>query len=99
MAKFSLTRKAIEDLSEIWDYTFQTWSESQADKYYKLLIGTCHEISRNPEKGRNYNEISDGLLGIRIGKHIIFYSRIGNKEIEVIRILHERMDLRNRLLD
>jgi toxin ParE1/3/4 len=38
MAKFKLTNKAVKDLSEIWNYTFDTWSESQADKYYKLIL-------------------------------------------------------------
>ena len=38
MAKFKLTNKAVEDLSKIWDYTFEVWSETQADKYYESLI-------------------------------------------------------------
>jgi toxin ParE1/3/4 len=29
-------QKAIDDLSEIWDYTFHNWSETQADKYYEM---------------------------------------------------------------
>lgn len=34
MCNYFLTKKAIEDLSKIWDYIFEVWSESQADKYY-----------------------------------------------------------------
>jgi hypothetical protein len=45
MAKYFLTNKAVEDLSNIWDYTYEVWSESQAGKYYKLFIGFCKEIS------------------------------------------------------
>lgn len=48
MAKFKLTNKAVEDLSKIWDYTFETWSENQADKYYEMLISNCQEIADNP---------------------------------------------------
>jgi toxin ParE1/3/4 len=33
MAAYKLTNKAVEDLSEIWDYTFEVRSEKQADKY------------------------------------------------------------------
>lgn len=33
MASYVLTNKAVEDLSSIWEYTFDTWSERQADKY------------------------------------------------------------------
>jgi len=27
MSEFKLTNKAVEDLSKIWDYTFEVWSE------------------------------------------------------------------------
>ncbi len=41
MAKFKLTNNAVKDLSDIWNYTFDAWSESQADKYYKLILDAC----------------------------------------------------------
>ena len=41
MANYFFSKKAVEDLSEIWNYTYDAWSESQADKYYNLLIGFC----------------------------------------------------------
>ncbi len=44
MAKYKLTNKAVEDLSKIWDYTFEVWSEQQADKYYDGLIIILPEI-------------------------------------------------------
>jgi toxin ParE1/3/4 len=97
MAKYFLTHKAVDDLSKIWEYTYEAWSENQADKYYQLLIETCREISKSPDIGENYSEISDDLLGLRVGKHVVFYRKIKTKEIEVLRILHERMDLKNRI--
>ena len=47
MAKYKLTNKAVADLSKIWEYTFEVWSEKQADKYYDGLISNCEEISEN----------------------------------------------------
>lgn len=94
MAKYVLTNKAVVDLSIIWEYTYKVWSESQADKYYELLINTFKEISKTPNIGKGYNEIRDNLLGFRVGKHIIFYREIKPKEIEILRILHERMDIK-----
>jgi toxin ParE1/3/4 len=32
MAKVILRQKAIDDLNNIWDYTFEKWSEKQANK-------------------------------------------------------------------
>lgn len=97
MAKFLLTNKAVEDLSNIWEYTNETWSELQADKYYRLLIDTCQEIANSPQIGKFYKEIENDIFGFRVGRHIIFYRTMQPKEIEVLRILHERMDLKNKL--
>lgn len=38
MAKYKLTNEAVEDLTKIWDYTFEKWSEKQADTYYSLFL-------------------------------------------------------------
>jgi toxin ParE1/3/4 len=99
MAKVILRQKAIDDLNDIWDYTFDQWSEKQADKYYSSLKFACKEIGENPDLGREYTEIKRNLLGFKSGKHIIFYHIISEEEIEVIRILHERVDLKNRLTE
>ena len=97
MAKYYLTNKAVEDLTQIWDYTFETWSEKQADKYYNLLIDSCKEIAVNPKIGKNYEGVIKDLYGLRTMKHIVFYRIINPGKIEITRILHERMDLKNKL--
>ena len=97
MAKYFLTHKAVEDLSKIWEYTYEVWSESQADKYYELLIDSFQEIAKNPEIGKNYDEIDSTILGLRVGKHIVFYRVAKSDDIEILRILHQRMDLKNRI--
>ncbi len=99
MAKVILRQEAIDDLNDIWDYTFEQWSGNQADKYYATLKFACEKIGENPNLGKEYTEIRKNLLGLKSGKHIIFYHLISEDEIEVIRILHERMDLKNRLTD
>jgi toxin ParE1/3/4 len=97
MAKVILRQEAIDDLNNIWEYTFEKWSENQADKYYAMLKLACKEIGNNPEIGKQYNKITKNLLGLHSGRHIIFYQLVDEEEIEIIRILHERMHLKNRL--
>jgi len=97
MAKYILTNKAVKDLTNIWNYTFDNWSEIQADKYYKMLIKNCQIIAENPYTGKNYEAILTGLRGHKIGRHIIFYSIENENKILIIRILHENMDLKNRI--
>ena len=97
MASYILTNKAVEDLSMIWNYTFEIWSESQADKYYSMLLGSCQELADNKVSGKHYPEINKEIFGFRVGQHIIFYRLVRNNKTEVIRILHNRMDLKNRI--
>jgi len=97
MAKYRFTNKAVQDLEDIWSYTVKTWSERQADLYYAMLINFCQSIADNTVFGKRYDEIAKDLYGFRANKHIIFYGVISQNEIEVIRILHDRMDLKNRI--
>ncbi|MCW5911457.1 MAG: type II toxin-antitoxin system RelE/ParE family toxin [Cyclobacteriaceae bacterium] len=97
MAKYRFTNKAIDDLSRIWNYTFENWSENQADKYYRQLLAFCKEAAASPRLGKSYEVISESLFGMKANHHIIFYRIIADQEIEIVRILHERMDLKNRL--
>jgi toxin ParE1/3/4 len=99
MAKFFFTNKAVEDISGIWYYTYESWSEKQADKYYQLILVTCKKISENPELGKNYEAVLPGIRGFRVGKHIIFYREIKSGQTEILRILHERMDISMRLVE
>ena len=97
MAKYELTQKATKDLGKIWNYTVDTWSENQADKYYHMLLDSCQKIADGKVKGKQYEGIYPGLLGIKTGKHIIFYRQMAKDHVEIARILHERMDLKRRI--
>jgi toxin ParE1/3/4 len=93
MANYVISRRAIKDLEEIWQYTYTAWSELQADKYYELLTSMFITLTINPALGKSYKEVLPGLSGIRVGQHIIFYRMENLNRIEIIRILHVRMDL------
>lgn len=54
MAKVILRQEAIDDLNAIWEYTFEEWSENQADKYYEALKLDCNQIAENPTLGKSY---------------------------------------------
>lgn len=97
MANVILRQEAIDDLNAIWLYTFDEWSEKHADSYYASLEFACKQIGINPDLGKEYDGIIKNLYGLRTGKHIIFYKVFAKDSIEVVRILHERMDLKSRL--
>lgn len=99
MAKLIWRKKAIEDLSGIWKYTASNWSENQADKYFEMIQTASKEISSNLSVGRSYHQILPGLFGYRVGSHIIFYKKRMPDAAEIIRILHQKMDLNTRLTE
>lgn len=101
MARLFFTRKATDDLRGIWTYTLKTWSESKADEYYYMLISACKNLLNDSfTVARSYSELGEEIYGYKVGKHLIFYRQdCANGDVVVIRILHERMDIRKRLLN
>ncbi len=89
---------AIEDLEEIWFYTFQTWSLEQADRYHNLIYKEIGFLAGKPTSGKDLNHIRGGYRSSKVKSHFIFY-KYSSFEIEIIRILHENMDIPNRLTD
>jgi toxin ParE1/3/4 len=97
MAGFELTNKAKSDLKEIAIYTQNTWGKRQRNSYLTLLDQSFYALAEDHLKGRDCGEIRSGYRKHRVGKHIIFYREINVGLIEIVRILHERMDIENHL--
>ena len=98
--KYQISKQAEIDLENIWLYTFEEWSIEQADYYFDLIMNEIEYISENPKSGKDYNEIRKGYFRSRVKSHFIFY-RINFKEenIEIIRILHQQMDVESHIND
>ncbi len=98
--KYLISQLASQDLENIWLYTFENWSKEQADRYFNLLMDEIEYISNKPESGHDFSHVREGYLRTRIKSHFIFY-RINRKKklVEIIRILHQRMDIESRLTD
>jgi toxin ParE1/3/4 len=94
---YKISSQALIDLEQIWLYTFKNWSIEQADRYYNLLINEMEYVSQNQESGKSMNHIKNGYRVSKVKSHLIFYKTSSESEIEIIRILHERMDIENRL--
>ncbi|MBK8500820.1 MAG: type II toxin-antitoxin system RelE/ParE family toxin [Saprospiraceae bacterium] len=97
MATFRIAEKAKQDLRSIWNYTYETWTAKQADTYLKELMNEFITIARDPQKGRNYEELDAGFFGVKRNKHVIFYRITETGEVEIIRVLLELMDISIRI--
>lgn len=95
-----ISNKAQNDLENIWLYTFENWSTEQADRCYNLILDEIEYLAENPEAGKDYSHVRKDYLGSKVKLHFIFY-KINKKEnlIEIIRVLHQHMDIENRLND
>ena len=93
---YIISKKAVIDLEEIWLFTVDKWSVVQADRYYLLIIDEIDFICKNITCGKPLDNIRKGYRATKVKSHLIFY-RVINDTVEIIRILHERMDIENRL--
>jgi toxin ParE1/3/4 len=94
--KIIITEEALNDLEEIWFYTLQNWSLEQADRYHSLIFKEIEFLTTRPASGKSQDHLRTGYKSSKVNSHIIFY--IFNKtEIVIVRILHESMDIPNRL--
>jgi toxin ParE1/3/4 len=97
MSNYQISEAALSDIRRIWDYTLETWSDEQAERYYNLLLDEIEYIADNFESGKNMDHIKIGYRSSKVKSHLIFYKRVDDQVIEIVRILHQMMDIENRL--
>ncbi len=99
MPAYIISEKALEDINNIWIYTAENWSVEQADRYYNLIIDEIEYIVDNLDMARNFGKIRKSYRYSKVKSHLIFFKKDKANEIEVVRILHERMNIENRLAE
>jgi toxin ParE1/3/4 len=99
MSEYIISEKALEDINNIWIYTAENWSVKQADRYYNLIIDEIEYIVRNLDMARDFGKIRKSYRYSKVKSHLIFFKKDKTNEIEVVRVLHERMDIENRLAE
>jgi toxin ParE1/3/4 len=98
--KYKITNLASQDLENIWLYTFENWSIEQADRYLNLIIDEIEYVAQKPDSGIDFSKVRKGYYRSRIKSHFIFYKMDHkNNVVEIIRILHQSMDIENRLCE
>ncbi len=98
--EYKISKLASQDLENIWLYTFENWSLEQADRYFNLIMNQIEFLTQNPDSGNDFSYVRKDYFRSKIKSHFIFY-RIDKKNeiLEIIRILHQRMDIENRFND
>jgi len=97
--KYRISEKAISDLEKIWLYTLKKWSREQADRYHNLIINEIEYIVDNFDLCQKMDHVRGGYRMTKVKSHLIFVKKAEDNIIEIIRILHQNMDIENRLKD
>ncbi len=94
---YRISDKAISE--NIWVYTMKNWSVEQADRYYQLLIEEIDYLCSHFDSGKSMDHIKKGYRASKVKSHLIFYKKSNDQKLDVIRILHQRMDIESRIND
>lgn len=94
----SLYKRARQQLIDIWLYTAERWGETQADKYidgFYDIFQRLEDVSWRKVEDKRFLEV----YFLRYEKHFVFFRKLPSGNIGIISILHERMNLPERLFE
>jgi toxin ParE1/3/4 len=94
---YRLSPAARADLRSIWLYTDEIWGREQADRYIMSIEAACKSVADRQAKGRSADHFRQGYRMASVGSHYVFYKPSRDGGIDVIRVLHQRMNIRSRL--
>ena len=97
---YKISVKAAEDIENIWLYTFKNWSLEQADRYVELIFDEIEYLAGNPTAGKDLSPVRKNYRCSNVKSHMVFYRYTESQtDIEIMRVLHQRMDIESRLND
>lgn len=89
------------DFANIVKWTAENFGTQQARVYRDTLVQAIGELSEGPDivGGKARDDVMAGLRSLHVarhgrrGIHFLMYRAAPDETIEIVRILHERMDL------
>jgi toxin ParE1/3/4 len=98
MLALLVAQAAQADLEDIARSTEAQWGAEQKQRYMSMLAARFLQLAHTPELGIARGDIKVGYRSLSAGRHIVFY-RLGSDHIEILRVLHERMDLHGHMTE
>jgi len=89
--QYLVTSPVEEDMVEIWRYTLRKWGEEQADLYIDTLLLRFIWLTENASLWKPRPELSPDLYSYVHKRHVIFFCAT-SEVMEILRVLHEKMD-------
>nr|WP_136250729.1 type II toxin-antitoxin system RelE/ParE family toxin [Ningiella ruwaisensis] len=93
MARYKISKAAVNDLYEIGLYTETEWGVEQRNFYLDELESHFNYLANHSndlaEKSRD--DIKQGCYFSSVRKHVVVFRRL-SYGIRIVRVLHQRMD-------
>lgn len=83
--------EADADIEDIADYTIDQWGKVQARKYVAELRQAIEALGGTAERHPLSDQPFPGLRRMRSRHHLVYYL-CDESHVDVLRVLHERMD-------
>ena len=80
------------DIAAIWDYGVREHGVDAANRYVARISHSLELALQFPSMGSDYGEVRKGYRKLASGDHLIFYIP-HDGGIDVVRVLHGRMDV------
>jgi len=108
MARFRLSRPAQADLAHILATSTERWGIEGRRRYAAILAAAIRQLAADPKgpTTRDLAELASGIRSfnvrhahvndpkakVRRPVHVVYYRVIASGLIEIVRVLHERME-------
>lgn len=105
MARFRISHPARTDLENIFAVSLERWGDEGKARYLALLAAAFRAIASDPEgpTTRDRSALLPGIRsfhvrharrdhGVREPVHVVYYRTASVPSIQIVRVLHERMD-------
>ena len=93
MNNYKFSRKAEQDLEDIWVYIAQQ-NQLAADKQIAQILNRLPMLAQFPDMGKTRNDLLQGIKSFPIKPYVIYYSKISDG-VEIVRVLHQSRDIEN----
>jgi toxin ParE1/3/4 len=108
MARYRLSRFAEADLARILSTSEKRWGLEARRRYSAMLVAAMRNLAADPEGPgtRERSELAPGIRSFHLRRarvddpktkvrrpmHVLYYRALAPNLIEIVRVLHERME-------
>jgi toxin ParE1/3/4 len=91
MAEYRLAPTAERDMEQIWRFTARKWGVDQAHRYTDKLTAAFGTLAEAPDRAQACDHIRSGYRRRNVERHAIYFRKTP-RGIDIMRVLHDRMD-------